>query len=252
MSKVDYDKIAEQYEKDREHEQGGPPSGDLKKLVESAGRPVAVLDIGCGTGSWLKDQIGHFRDRGVRWAGVDPSAGMLKLARQKAPEAELHQTGAEAIPFPDATFDFVRTCVAFHHFTDKEKALDEIARVTRPGGWFVLSNIDPYRMPRWQPYAVCPESRALDEIRFWTVERLTEGLQRRGFTVTSWGNWWTGRAPLAKALAAMESRTLSQFAALDDAAYERRLRELRARVAADPGAQIDDETAFVTVFATRD
>jgi ubiquinone/menaquinone biosynthesis C-methylase UbiE len=176
---------------------------------------------------------------------------MLAIARGKTAAAEFVEARAEAIPFPDASFDFVACTVAFHHFEDKERACDEIARVMRPGGCLELNNVEPYRCPRWWPYVLFPESRAIDEVRFWPADRLTAALERRGFGVSSWGSWWTGRARVADKLPEAERRTLSQLATMDDADYERRLAAMKARIAAAPEERIVDETAFMTYFATK-
>lgn len=55
-----------------------------------------MLDVGCGTGSWLAAQARAFAERGASWFGVDPSDAMLARARAKLPQAALHTAPAEA------------------------------------------------------------------------------------------------------------------------------------------------------------
>src|SRR4051812_4718312 len=64
---------------------------------------TSLLDVGCNTGEFLA----HGREvyPHLRLAGVEVNLVALDLARRRLPEADLHQTGAEALPFADASFD---------------------------------------------------------------------------------------------------------------------------------------------------
>jgi SAM-dependent methyltransferase len=247
---TDYDQLAPRYDEDRKGIEHGHSPFVEGRLREGA-RGLAVLDLGCGTGRWLAAQLAHFVDLPVRWVGADPSAGMLAVARRNAPGAELVRAGAEAIPYPDAAFDLVCSTTSFHHFDDKERGLDEIVRVLRPRGEFHLGNIDPWGMRRWWPHVYFPEGWALDEARFWPVERLAAGLQRRGLRVSH--ELHASRQPTTPAvmLEIAERRVLSQLAALDDAAYARGLARLRELVAQDPGQAIETESAWLVLTARK-
>jgi SAM-dependent methyltransferase len=76
------------------------------------------------------------------------------MLRHVEPPAQPVAARAEALPFPDATFDLV-TCVgALHHVQSPTRALDEMARVVAPGGRVVLQDFvadpDPTRARRWE------------------------------------------------------------------------------------------------------
>jgi demethylmenaquinone methyltransferase/2-methoxy-6-polyprenyl-1,4-benzoquinol methylase len=74
--------------------------------------------------------------------GVDPSAGMLERARAALPAAvHLIKASAEAIPFPDASFDFLSMGYALRHIGDLEAAFREFHRVLKPGGRLCLLEI---------------------------------------------------------------------------------------------------------------
>ena len=95
-----------------------------------------VLDVGCGTGL-LSYDMATLVDTSGRVVGVDLSADMLKLARQRCsdlPQVELKQSGAEDLPQEDASFDAVTCIQVLLYVADVETALAEMYRVLKPGG----------------------------------------------------------------------------------------------------------------------
>lgn len=89
-----------------------------------------VLDIGCGTGFLLQAADA----RGAETHGLDISEEALKLAAEATPNSELKIGKAEALPYGDAHFHRVFCLGAMEHFLDMDKGLDEMIRVTAPGG----------------------------------------------------------------------------------------------------------------------
>src|SRR5262245_21667450 len=108
------------------------PLYPARRLVvpEAKGR---VLEVGVGTGL----NFGLYRDV-TSLAGVDPDPHMLERARARVPElsfpVELHQTGAERLPFPDDHFDTAVITFTLCTIPDPAAALAEVRRVLRPGG----------------------------------------------------------------------------------------------------------------------
>jgi len=104
-----------------------------------------VLDVGCGTGT-LVLQIGTSFPSVVA-VGLDPDPKALARARRKAERAgaavRFDQGFADALPYPDASFDRVFSSMMFHHVetADKEKMLREVRRVLRPGGSLHLMDL---------------------------------------------------------------------------------------------------------------
>src|SRR5580693_813900 len=94
-----------------------------------------LLDVGCGSGLALV----LAKARGARPSGLDISPGLLQIARNRLPDADLREGDMEYLPFGDATFDAVTGVNAFQFAGNPQNALQEAARVTRPGGRVVAS-----------------------------------------------------------------------------------------------------------------
>ena len=98
-----------------------------------------VLEVGVGTGISLPDYA-----RTTRLYGVDISEPMLRKARERVTELKLTNVeglsvmDAADLSFPDASFDVVVAQYVITTVPDPEAALDEFARVLRPGGEIVL------------------------------------------------------------------------------------------------------------------
>jgi SAM-dependent methyltransferase len=105
----------------------------------------AVLDIGCGAGV---DSLvaGHLVGAGGRVVGLDVTPAMIERARAHQARLGLNhvtfQVGeAEALTFPDATFDAIISNGVFNLTLNKEKALKETHRVLKPGGRLMLADM---------------------------------------------------------------------------------------------------------------
>jgi SAM-dependent methyltransferase len=101
----------------------------------AVGPGTRVLDVGCGSGLTLV----LARDRGARPSGIDISSGLLGIARERLPAADLREGDMETLPFGDGAFDAVLGVNAFQFAGDPERALREAARVLAPGGRVVAS-----------------------------------------------------------------------------------------------------------------
>jgi ubiquinone/menaquinone biosynthesis C-methylase UbiE len=77
-------------------------------------------------------------DLGATPVGIDLSKVAVEICRRALPQAEIHRGAAEALPFPDQSFDFVSCLGALEHFLDPEAALAEMLRVAKPSADFLL------------------------------------------------------------------------------------------------------------------
>ncbi len=107
-------------------------------FIPAALTPQAILDIGCGTGRLLRKVA--LRWPKARLVGVDPAEGMITQAQRLTPGATFHVSTAEALSLPGGTFDLVLSTVSFHHWFDQAQALQQVAGVLRPGGYFALAD----------------------------------------------------------------------------------------------------------------
>jgi SAM-dependent methyltransferase len=111
------------------------------------GTGAHVLDVGCGSGVLLP-AMSSLVGRSGRVVGLDYAPAMLQLASERlmagglADSVELVLGNADALPFPDATFDAVHVERVLMHLEDPDAAIREMRRVARPGGRIVAAEPD--------------------------------------------------------------------------------------------------------------
>jgi len=100
---------------------------------------MCILDVGCGTGRWLR----RYRQMGLHAMGVDATLPMLRLALERGTEAPLAAGQAQRLPFADGGFDCVSDITVVQHIpTDLQTdALGEMVRVLKPGGRLILMEL---------------------------------------------------------------------------------------------------------------
>jgi ubiquinone/menaquinone biosynthesis C-methylase UbiE len=248
VKRTDYGRVAERYDENQDRHKI-PPDELLARLLEGrSGSPLSALDLACGTGNYLRVQRDAYGEA-VRWRGIDASEAMLGRARTKVGDIELLIGRAESLPYEDASFDYVVTSYAFHHFEDKPRALDEIRRVSKPGAAFRAFNVDPTRMPGWWVYRFFPEAWLEDQKRFWSPELLCHELEARGYDASAHVDFTLAFVPVVDVWADAERREISQLAILTDAQYERGLARVRHELDRAPGGRVPSEIALISCTA---
>jgi SAM-dependent methyltransferase len=110
---------------------------------------MRALDVACGTGVLTIEAASAVAPSGSA-VGLDLNAGMLAVARRKAPEIDWREGAAEALPFGGAEFDAALSQFGLMFFQDAHEAIREMWRVLRPGGrlaiavWDSLENTPGY------------------------------------------------------------------------------------------------------------
>jgi SAM-dependent methyltransferase len=96
-----------------------------------------ALDAACGTGRFAD----HLAQRGHRVIGVDGSPEMLEVARRRVPSGHFLLGQLDDLPVADDSVDVVTCGLALSHVRDLVPVLAEFARVLRPGGDLVISDV---------------------------------------------------------------------------------------------------------------
>lgn len=126
-----------------------------------------LLDAGCGAG--LLALLASYR--GAQVTGLDASPGLLAIAQQRVPTADVREGDLEVLPFADASFDAVTAVNSVFYAEDMVAAMRELVRVVRPGGRVVVTAWGPPQrcefltavMPPPPPGAPPPHPGALSE-----------------------------------------------------------------------------------------
>jgi ubiquinone/menaquinone biosynthesis C-methylase UbiE len=151
----------------------------LTELGPTSEKPVKVLELGCGTGTFTGDFSRSFPDL----TAIDISDSLLEVAAQRFPNVKFVNADIHATPFEAMTFDLVVGCSVLHHL-EWDDALKEVFRILRPGGALRftepnLQNPQIFLQKKW-PWLKKRMGDSLDETAF-TPRRIRDSLQRAGF-----------------------------------------------------------------------
>ena len=100
----------------------------------------SVLDVGCGSGDFLKILTNVFPPK-TQFTAIDPFEGPLLEARTKFPFVKFLKMEGEKMDFPDHHFDVVSISFALHHLDDVTTTLSEMKRVVKPEGWLIINEV---------------------------------------------------------------------------------------------------------------
>jgi len=140
---------------------------DLLDRQVGNGNGLDVLEIGCGTGGFLKRL-----DRYGRTMGLERALDCAALSQQRSGRPTICGD-AYAIPLPDSSLDLVCLFDVLEHLPDERRALAEIARVLRPGGTAFFS------VPAYQ-FLYANNDRVTHHCRRYTWRRLASVLRESG------------------------------------------------------------------------
>lgn len=127
-----YDDFSLGYERERAHGYHAMLDALESSVVAPLCRERRVLEAGCGTGLILE----RLRPVARQIHGIDLSTGMLRGAAARG--HSVAQASITALPFADGAFDVVCCFKVLAHIPDIDRAVGELWRVTRPGGYAVL------------------------------------------------------------------------------------------------------------------
>jgi demethylmenaquinone methyltransferase/2-methoxy-6-polyprenyl-1,4-benzoquinol methylase len=166
-----------------------------------------ILDIACGTGDMMDYWMKRADKHGIeikKILGVDPSEGMVNVAREKFPKFDYAISKATDIPVEDASADFLSISYGIRNVVEREEALKEFNRVLKPGGYVVilefmkrehpgiLAKITDFYLNKILPRiggAISNNKEAYEYLPnsiegFLTLEKMQEELETAGFEVS--------------------------------------------------------------------
>lgn len=163
--------------------------GLMERLLFGDGRAWAcsqasgeVLEVAVGTGRNFP-----FYPDGVRLTGIELSDEMLAIARRRAAELAqeilLLQGDAQALAFPDASFDTVVCTLSLCSIPDDRKAVAEMKRVLRPGGRLLLLDHVPSTTRVWRDLQWLIEQVTLRVEGEHLLRRPLEHVRAEGFEI---------------------------------------------------------------------
>ena len=114
---------------------------DLSYEFYAKGSIDTIADIACGTGDMMDFWKKRAEVNGVaigEIVGVDPSVGMVNVAREKYPKFNYHISKATEIPLKDESVDILSITYGIRNVIERTKALDEFNRVLKKDGLVVI------------------------------------------------------------------------------------------------------------------
>jgi ubiquinone/menaquinone biosynthesis C-methylase UbiE len=130
-----------------------------------------VLDVGAGTGV-ITNLVANVCDDTY---AVDPNPTRVEYIKQRYPQVKAFEGTAEQIPFPDSYFTKIYAISSFHHFQDKDAALDEFARLLKPDGKLLIRDAEPSSL-------ASKFESMVSGLHFLKAEQLKEKLEAHGFS----------------------------------------------------------------------
>jgi len=228
------------------------PADSLNTWMEAAadfapaGRPLAVLDLGCGIGRFTPALAERF---GGPVYGVEPSTMMLQQA--PAHPAVIYLEGsAESIPVADESCDLAWLFLTLHHWTDPLQGLREVQRVLRPGGVVILRTQFGDQMPDLYWYRYFPSAREVDATMYLPFADVRALAEQAGLVAEEEPRWVevTEARTLAATYERLKVRAFSTFEHIAEDELDRGFAEFARDAAADPEQEVPAIPAGVLVL----
>ena len=156
-----------------------------------AGPDTTILDVACGPGIVTASMAAKAR----AVVAFDLTPEMLQQARDRCAKSGLtnvtfRQGSATDLPFSDNTFDGVVTRLSMHHFDAPRRVLDEMFRVVKPAGKFVLADVvSSEDASESELHNAIEVLRDPSHVRMLPVAELTAMISDAGFAIEAQSTW---------------------------------------------------------------
>ena len=148
----------------------------------SARRFERALDVGCGEGRFCR----KLKAMQVPANGVDPTPTLLARARTLDPSGEYHLASAEALPFPDASFDLVVSYLTLIDIADFRTGLKQMVRVLKADGTLLIANLNSFITSRPMGWVRDSDGRDLHYAVDRYLEEFPEWVEWSAIRVENW------------------------------------------------------------------
>jgi ubiquinone/menaquinone biosynthesis C-methylase UbiE len=204
-----------------------------------------VLDLGCATGGFT-GAIAATTDACV--VGCDHSYDMLAYARRhrSMPSTRWVMADAERLPFGLQSFDRVVASLVIHQVGDRERVLNEVARVLRASGLLLIRTVTPEDAAAWKPHRFFPSVARAQKARMPPIAELTHLLARAGFgDVATEAVERARQIPLPQIEQSFRTEVADRFPFLSPAELRDGLARLREHWSTEHGDLVVRRYAFV-------
>jgi len=157
-----------------------------RKVVDGLPAGATSLDIGSGIGAYMARLI----DKGFEVHGIEPSAAMRKLARERVPGSLVSDGSVTDLPVADQSQDFIYAIEVFRYLdaADNARGHREIFRALKPGGVFFATYVNKGALDGYRQFVAMQRLRdaALKtvpryHVEFESVSSLGDKLEAAGF-----------------------------------------------------------------------
>jgi ubiquinone/menaquinone biosynthesis C-methylase UbiE len=171
---LDYDQLAAEYAR---HRQVHP--GVLQALCQAAHEGHNVLEVGCGTGNYIRAL--HAQTGCTCW-GIDPSAEMLARAKERAPTIRFSLGTAGRLDTPNDSLDLVYSVDVIHHVQDRLAYIQEAYRALTTGGQIYTATDSEWIIRHREPLSTYfPETVQAELARYPRIAHLCAFYHQAGF-----------------------------------------------------------------------
>jgi len=226
--RVDYDLIAHLYDEPGRNHDTDPQL--IEFLAQKDIQKPHILDMGCGTGKQLAADHEEFPE--LQMVGLDLFHGMLYQAYKRCKAITWIQGDSTSPPFGNNRFNYITNQFSYHHVQNKLRFFTETYRILKPGGRFVITNLDPWSMAGWIIYQYFQASWERDLSDFLPANEIVLRMEQVGFSsIQVKRDHRRTEENLSEFLGyASQRHRTSQLIAIQDREYENGIARIRDQV----------------------